>query len=259
MTDDAPWKPKSPTSGFTLIELLIVIAILAILVGLLLPAVQKARTTASRIACTNNLRQIGLACHSYHDAILSLPRYRQCPAPWAGGTDPNCDSLTSATTYTGPNEVWWAPYDNRPGSSVCQALDDLHPKGTLWPFIEQNHKIFKCPQGQDIQPGSATYGRDFQVSYGMNYVTGGPNGMKLEAISKGTSNVIIVWDHARTPGCANSGIAAPRGPWLPFVNQNDFTHYPIQRHGGYFNAVYCDGHVAVTMQTDLLNGLFYAN
>ncbi|MEY4613843.1 MAG: hypothetical protein RL179_1816 [Planctomycetota bacterium] len=136
---------NSHHNGFTLIELLVVIAIIGILVGLLLPAVQKVREAASRTQCLNNLKQIGLALHGYHDVNAFLP---QGQSPWTSlSTGQNLWNVTpfegswSFLAYILPFMEQEAIYKKAKAyaSSVATAYS--------WdnPVCAQRMKIFNCP------------------------------------------------------------------------------------------------------------------
>ena len=99
--------------GFTLIELLVVIAIIAILIALLLPAVQQAREAARRTQCKNNLKQIGLAMHNYHDVNNGFPvaQYSCCWGTWIVGIMPYIDQANLYNRYE-MNRKYGIPVDN---------------------------------------------------------------------------------------------------------------------------------------------------
>jgi prepilin-type N-terminal cleavage/methylation domain-containing protein len=127
------WNRRRDRDGFTLIELLVVIAIIAVLIGLLLPAVQKVREAANRMTCSNNLKQIGLAIHTYHDAQGALP-----PGSIRNGV---CCDTQSGATWT----IFILPYLEQ--DSLYRQYDfskaNEHPNNA---FVRQSFlKVYTCP------------------------------------------------------------------------------------------------------------------
>jgi prepilin-type N-terminal cleavage/methylation domain-containing protein/prepilin-type processing-associated H-X9-DG protein len=268
----ARWQRRA---AFTLIELLVVIAIIAILIGLLLPAVQKVREAAARAQCANNLKQIGLALHSYHDANNGLP-----------------PGYSASVSYPGTAPGWgWGtyilPYIEQ--DNLFRQINLAQPVQTQ-SAIRQMVKVYLCPSDQppagpfdvtddtgavfcQMAPScyAATVGDDNSevedpIGNGTFYRN---SRTRLTDITDGTSNTVFVGDRAWAltkgvwagvpttavcrPGPANpwTGTAA-EGPALVLAHNNwvnittdadggldDFS----SRHTGGVNVLMGDGSV----------------
>jgi prepilin-type N-terminal cleavage/methylation domain-containing protein/prepilin-type processing-associated H-X9-DG protein len=215
--------------AFTLVELLVVIAIVSVLMGLLLPAVQKIRATGARVQCANNLRQLGLACHSYHTSKKSLPPGYIASAPYPD-TTPGWGWGSFLLPYIEQDNLYRLidfkqPIQNSPAAQTVIALYicpmDQAPDG---PFTVTDAAL--SPLGQ-VGPSSyaATVGSDASevsdpVGNGVFYRN---SKTRLTDITDGTSYTTMIGDRAwaQTNGTwagAPSGALARAGERNPWPN-----------------------------------------
>ena len=156
--------------GFTLIELLVVIAVVAVLVGLLLPAVQKVREAAARAKCQNNLKQIALACHLHEQALGGLPQSASITQPASGPLQVSSVGLLARVLpFVEQDNV----YKGIDPSLLYGDLANMKASGNVIP-------LFLCPSEVHPEPiDHATFGRISGTSYGGClgdwYVWKGPN------------------------------------------------------------------------------------
>lgn len=190
-----PLPKKHRRSGFTLIELLVVIAIIAVLIGLLLPAVQKVRESAARTKCQNNLKQIALGSHLYQDTYKKLPpgvATNGSSAPGSAGFTTGWSWAVLIFPYIDQGNLY-----NTLGVSPAPAAVNAPAAGA----IQRRIDIFRCPT--DIAPDTnALFGTPaFTTSnYVCNREVLGPgrtdrsgtlDGLSVDTIKDGASNTIL--------------------------------------------------------------------
>jgi prepilin-type N-terminal cleavage/methylation domain-containing protein/prepilin-type processing-associated H-X9-DG protein len=222
-----------PRRGFTLIELLVVIAIIAVLIGLLLPAVQKVREAASRMSCSNNLKQLGIACHNYESSHGRLPPGYLGPMPNEREYGSDVDRIQHAGLL-----VYLLPYIEQDAIYRQLQIDlDTRRLGpawytnlTNWQLAQTRLKLLVCPSDDIYDTSTQGTAMGFhQFNYSAPIVANADDNTSFDVVLLLPSNPAVL-GRTSYAGCAGLSGRGTSAAWSRYEgvftnrSENALTH-----------------------------------